>query len=178
MAAPEQRREAGDTSEAERDETPAERFDRNWSELLQELRVAQTGIQILSGFLLTLPFQARFTELPRGLVVVFLSAAVLATLSTALIVAPVTVHRILFRRHVKGLIVEVGDLMAKIGLSCLALTVVLVVVLVFGFVVDLTAAIIAGTICFLVFAVIWLGLPMALTRRGRRASGPSTRTRR
>lgn len=174
MAVPEQGSETGDIAQAERDETPAERFDRNWSELLQELRVAQTGIQILSGFLLILPFQARFTDLPGNLVVVFLSAAVLATLSMALIIAPVTAHRILFRRHAKGLIVEVGDTMAKIGLTCLALTVVLVVVLVFGFVVDVTAAIIAGTISLLVFAVLWLGLPVALTRRRPTASGESS----
>ncbi|HEY3340084.1 MAG TPA: DUF6328 family protein [Propionicimonas sp.] len=177
MAAPEQRREAGDVAEAERDETPTERFDRNWSELLQELRVAQTGIQILSGFLLTLPFQARFKDLAPVLVVVFLAAAVLATLSTALVVAPVTAHRILFRRHAKGLLVDVGDAMAKIGLNCLALTVVLVVVLVFGFVVDVTAGLVAGAICLLVFAVLWLALPMALTARGRTASGESAPTR-
>ena len=177
MAATEQVGGTGDVAEAERDETPAERFDRNWSELLQELRVAQTGIQILSGFLLTLPFQARFTDLSAPLVVVFLAAAVLGTLSTAFVVAPVTTHRILFRRHAKGLIVDVGDAMAKIGLTCLALTVVLVVVLLFGFVVDVTAAIIAGSICLLVFAVLWLGLPMALTRRGLTVPGESTPTR-
>ncbi len=173
MPAPEERREPGDVAEAERDETPTERFDRNWSELLQELRVAQTGIQILSGFLLTLPFQARFRELDPALVVVFLAAAVLATLSTALVIAPVTAHRILFRRHAKGLLVEVGNLMAKIGLSCLALTVVLVLVLVFGLVVDVTAGLVAGAICLVVFAVLWLALPMALTRRGRTATGES-----
>lgn len=177
MASPDQRPENGDVAEAERDETPAERFDRNWSELLQELRVAQTGIQILSGFLLTLPFQSRFTDLPAPLVVVFLTAAVLGTLSTAFVVAPVTAHRILFRRHAKGLLVDVGDAMAKIGLNCLALTVVLVVVLVFGFVVDVTAGLIAGAICLLVFAVLWLGLPMALSRRRGTASGESPPTR-
>ena len=176
MPASQERREPGDVAEAERDETQAERFDRNWSELLQELRVAQTGIQILSGFLLTLPFQSRFIDLDPTLVVVFLAAAVLATLSTAMVIAPVTAHRILFRRHAKGLLVDVGDVMAKIGLNCLALTVVLVLVLVFGFVVDVTAGLVAGAICLLVFAVLWLGLPMALTRRGRTASGESTPT--
>ena len=59
-------------SPTERNETPAERLDRNWSELLQELRVTQTGIQILTGFLLILPFQARFLDLDPALVAVFL----------------------------------------------------------------------------------------------------------
>ena len=58
----------------ERDEKPAERLDRNWAELLQELRVTQTGIQLLSGFLLTLPFQPRFADLDPALVLVFLAA--------------------------------------------------------------------------------------------------------
>ncbi|HEY3406598.1 MAG TPA: DUF6328 family protein [Propionicimonas sp.] len=177
MPASQERSEPGDVAEAARDETRAERFDRNWSELLQELRVTQTGIQILSGFLLTLPFQSRFADLDPTLVVVFLTAAVLATLSTALVIAPVTAHRVLFRRHAKGLLVDVGDVMAKIGLTCLALTVVLVLVLVFGFVVDVTAGLVAGAICLLVFAVLWLLLPVALTRRGRTAPGESAPTR-
>jgi len=155
----------------ERNETPAERLDRNWSELLQELRVTQTGIQILSGFLLTLPFQARFTELDPVLVAVFLTAVVLGTLATALIVAPVTAHRLLFRLHAKDLLVSSGDRMAKAGLSLLALAVVMVVALVFGFVLDLTAGLVAGGIALATFLVLWVGVPLLLARR-REHDGP------
>ena len=72
----------------ERHETPAERMDRNWNELLQELRVTQTGVQILSGFLLTLPFQSRFAELDGQQRTIFLVAVALSTIATALLVSP------------------------------------------------------------------------------------------
>ncbi|MBK5250221.1 MAG: sodium:proton antiporter, partial [Actinomycetales bacterium] len=67
---------------AERHETPAERSDRNWDELMQELRVTQTGTQILTGFLLTLPFQQRFTDLRPDQVRVYLVLVALAVLAT------------------------------------------------------------------------------------------------
>ena len=93
--------EEREPTQPERRETAAERSDRNWSELLQEVRVTQTGIQILSGFLLTVPFQARFTSLSPAMLGVFLGAVGFAALATLLVVAPVSLHRILFRRHVK-----------------------------------------------------------------------------
>lgn len=153
-----------------RNETPAERSDRNWSELIQELRVTQTGIQILSGFLLTLPFQARFAELDPVLVWIFLAAVLFGTLSTALVVAPASAHRLLFRRHAKVWLVNFGDRLAKAGLACLALTVVLVVTLVVGFVVNVTAALAAGGTSLVVFALLWL-LPAMLSRRAHPGSG-------
>ncbi|MDQ7993013.1 MAG: DUF6328 family protein [Propionicimonas sp.] len=149
----------------ERDERPAERLDRNWSELLQELRVTQTGIQILSGFLLTLPFQARFAELDPVLVAVFLAAVVLGTLATCVIVAPVTAHRLLFRRHAKDVLVSAGDLMAKAGLALLALAVTMVVALVFGFVLDPVAGLVAGAVALAGFVLLWVVVPFLLTRR-------------
>ena len=149
-------------SDDERDESPAQRLDRNWSELLQELRVTQTGIQILSGFLLTLPFQARFADLSPALLAVFLTAVVLGTLTTGLIVAPVTAHRLLFRRHAKDVLVMASDRMAKAGLVLLALTVVMVVTLVFGFVLDLTVGLVAGGVALLTFAVLWWVVPLRL----------------
>ena len=155
---------------SERNETPAERLDRNWSELLQELRVTQTGIQILSGFLLTLPFQARFTELDAVLKGVFLGAVAMGTLSTALVVAPVTAHRLLFRQHAKDILVDSGTLLAKAGLICLALTVVLVVTLIVGLVLDLSTGLVAGGACLVVFGVLWLGLPLWLGHRPERGA--------
>ena len=152
----------------ERNETPAERLDRNWAELLQELRVTQTGIQLLSGFLLILPFQTRFGDIDPALVGVFLAAVLLAVLSTALVLAPVTAHRLLFRRHEKDVLVNLGTVMAKAGLACLALTVGLVATLVVGVVVGLVAGIVTGAVSLLVFAVLWVVLPLALVRRGER----------
>ena len=145
-----------------RNETPAERIDRNWSELLQELRVTQTGIQILSGFLLTLPFQSRFAELPPLMVGVFLAAVAFGTLSTLLIVAPVTAHRMLFREHAKDLLVDLADRFAKAGLACLGITVTLVGSLVFGFVLGPVPGIVAAVICAVAFVVLWVVLPIRL----------------
>ncbi len=149
----------------ERHETEAERLDRNWVELLQELRVTQTGIQLLAGFLLTLPFQARFQDLDPVLEWVFLTAVVLATLSSGLIVAPAVAHRVLFRLHAKDQLVIAGDALAKMGLACLGLTIVSVVTLIFGVVRGLTSGIVAGVCCLLVFALLWLGLPAHMARR-------------
>ena len=151
----------------ERKETATERADRNWDELLQELRVTQTGIQILSGFLLTLPFQQRFSALDGLLRAVFLIAVTLATVSTGLIVAPVAAHRLLFRKHHKIQLVEMSDKLAKAGLSCLGLTVVTVVALVFGFVLGETAGFLAAGAAFALFLTLWVWMPIAAVRRDR-----------
>ena len=91
--------EAAERWDADRDETEAERLDRNWSSLLQELRVAQTGVQLLTGFLLTLPFQQRFTQLDTTMRTIYLVTVACSLASTLLLVAPVAMHRVLFRKH-------------------------------------------------------------------------------
>ena len=92
-----------------RDETEAERLDRNWTELLQELRVTQTGTQILTGFLLTIPFQQRFTELGPAQLAIYLVLVVFAVLATILALAPVSLHRALFRTGAKSRIVRLAN---------------------------------------------------------------------
>src|SRR5215217_8125607 len=96
-----------------RGETETERLDRNWNEMLQELRVTQTGTQILTGFLLTLAFQPRFQELDQFQVGVYLVLVGLAVLATCLGLAPVTLHRALFRQQAKDRIVHTGDLLLR-----------------------------------------------------------------
>ena len=118
--------------DADRDETEAERYDRNWLELIQELRVAQTGIQVLAGFLLTVPFSSRFKDIARQDRVLFLVAFGLAMLTIGLMIAPVAMHRFLFGRHKKDVLVRVGHRSAKFGLAALGLTLVAVTVLIFG----------------------------------------------
>jgi uncharacterized membrane protein YbjE (DUF340 family) len=164
---PEHQRQA-DADGAERDETPTERADRNWDELLQELRVTQTGIQILSGFLLTLPFQQRFTTLDDSLRTLYLVAVALATVSTGLVVAPVAAHRLLFRQHRKTELVTTADRLAKLGLTSLGLTVVVVLALVFGVVLGDTAALIAGAAALALFIVLWVLVPLSVQRATRR----------
>jgi hypothetical protein len=83
----------------ERGETELERLDRNWNSLLQELRVVQTGVQLLTGFLLTLPFQQRFDVLGEHMRVVYLATVGFSVGATVFLIAPVAMHRLLFRRH-------------------------------------------------------------------------------
>lgn len=149
-----------------RQETPNERADRNWSELLQELRVMQTGVQILTGFLLTLPFQSRFADLDRYQVNVYLALVIAAVIATALIVAPVSVHRVLFRKQMKGNIVTLTDRITRIALAVLALVITGVAMLVFDVVVGRTAGVVAGSAALVLMALLWVLLPEMLRRRG------------
>lgn len=148
-----------------RDETEAERSDRNWVELIQELRVAQTGVQVLAGFLLTLPFSAVFGSISERHRVVYLVAFSLAVITVGLMTAPVSLHRFLFAKHEKDTLVRVGDLFAKSGMACMGLTLVTVVVLIFGVVVNDTAGVVAGAVVLVVYGVAWVVLPLVVLRR-------------
>jgi hypothetical protein len=165
-----------DPDGAERHESAAERADRNWNELLQELRVTENGVQILTGFLLTLPFQQRFGGLDPALRVVYLVALTLAVVSTGLVVAPVVWHRVLFRRHAKTELVSAADRITKAGLLTLALTVVAAVAVVFGFVAGTAAAILGGAVALVFFLVQWVAVPQRMASRLRTARAqPPTR---
>ncbi|GAA1497437.1 DUF6328 family protein [Paeniglutamicibacter kerguelensis] len=97
-----------------RNETVEERLDRNWNELLQELRVMQTGVQILAAFLVVLPFQSRFTILNAADRVFYMVLLVFSALLIVLIVTPVAVHRHLFGHRVKVTTVRMGHAISKI----------------------------------------------------------------
>ena len=101
--------EEPDAGQDGRDETITERLDRNWAELLQELRVIQTGTQILTGFLLAAVFQSRFDELDAFQRDTYLVLVVTSVLTTLVGLAPVSLHRALFRRQAKATIVRVTD---------------------------------------------------------------------
>jgi hypothetical protein len=142
-----------------RDETDLERWDRNFSELLQELRVAQTGVQILFAFLLTLPFTNRFdriTEFDRGTYVVTTLATACAT---ALLIAPVSYHRLVFRQGRKPQVVRFAAQMAKAGLVFLLIAMLGAVFLVIDVVLGspLTGFLVAGLAVLYVF--LWYVLP-------------------
>jgi hypothetical protein len=143
----------------ERNETSAERADRNWAELLQELRVSQTGVQLLTAFLLSLPLQQRFTSLSSAQRAIYLVAVCLSVLATGLLVAPVAVHRAVFQRHEKAELVIVGDRAARAGLAFLALAVSVVVVLIFSVVVGGVGAAVAGAASISLLGSLWWWLP-------------------
>ncbi len=87
----------------ERGETEIQRLDRNWNSLLQELRVVQTGVQLLTGFLLTLPFQQRFDVLDPPMRNLYLATVGCSVGATVLLIAPVGMHRLLFRQRARKL---------------------------------------------------------------------------
>ena len=89
-----------------RDETPQERADRNFTELLQELRVAQTGVQILFAFLLTLPFSSRFADISARDRVAYVVTLLASAAAAVLLIAPVSYHRLVFRRNRKQELVQ------------------------------------------------------------------------
>lgn len=147
-----------------RRETRLERYDRNWNELLQELRVTQTGIQVLFGFLLILPFQTTFADLGRLERGLYLVVFGLIALSTLFNLAPVSAHRLLFQRDRKDDIVRIGDRFAKAGLICLALALVGATMLVVDLVMGPVTGIIAGCVLLVIAAVLWFAVPLTLQR--------------
>lgn len=148
-----------------RDETESERNDRNWTEILQELRVIQTGTQILTGFLLTLAFQQRFTDLDAYQIDTYLALVIVAVLATALALTPVALHRALFRRRAKGMIVKIANVMLRATLAAVGLTLTGTAMLVFDVVVSRPAGIIAGVVSLVVVILAWVALPTIV--RGR-----------
>lgn len=140
----------------ERRRTPSRRtLARNWDELLQEIRVTQTGVQILTGFLLTVPFSQRFGDLSDFERKTYLAVLGGAVLTTALVVAPVAFHRMLFRRRRRELLVESANRFAIAGLGTLALTVSGVVLLVVDVVLGTRQGFVAGGIVFVALALTW-----------------------
>ncbi|MGV0734891.1 DUF6328 family protein [Mycobacterium syngnathidarum] len=156
-----------------RHETEAERLDRNWSSLLQELRVVQTGVQLLTGLLLTLPFQERFSMLDGPMRVLYLATVACSSAATALLVAPVGMHRLLFRRHRLNLLVSAAHRCAFLGLVLLGLAMTGVTELIFDTVAGREAGVIAGAVALLTFVGVWLLLPLVMRLGHPMSSGSS-----
>lgn len=162
--------------EAGRRETPLERADRNFTELLQELRVTQTGVQLLFAFLLTLAFTARFPSLDDVQRGTYVATLLLAVVAASAFMAPAALHRSLFQRHAKPQIVRVSSRLAIAGLVALALALTGSVLLVVDVSLGRTAGVVAGAGTFLLHCGLWGVLPLALRRSATvpdRAAGQS-----
>jgi len=153
-------------------ETPEQRDDRNLIDLLQELRVGTLGVQVLFGFLLGLPFTARFSRLEAWQRWLYLAIVLLSSISIILLVAPVAYHRLLFRQHQLGSLLRASNAMAIAGLTTVALAVTGVVLLVTSYVQPGVPTPVLTIIVGALFASLWFVLP--LTRRGR-APSPGSR---
>jgi Family of unknown function (DUF6328) len=152
-------RSGGNVSGMAEDETEGERLDRNFADLLQELRVAQAGVQILFAFLLTLPFSARFGAVDAAEEAIYVVALLSAATSAAMIIAPVAYHRALFRRGRKREIVRSAHRMASGGLAFLLVSMVGSVFLVMDFVLGRPLGIVIGAASFALFVLLWGALP-------------------
>ncbi len=134
-------------------------LDRNWSELLQELRVTQTGTQILTGFLLTLPFNSRFSDLARPEATSTWSSWSGPVVTTGLNLAPVAHHRVLFRRRKRRWLVAAANAAARATLFMLALDSAAVVLFVFDVVLGLAAGVAAAAVVLLFLLGLWGAVP-------------------
>jgi hypothetical protein len=150
-----------------RDESENERLDRNWNEMLQELRVIQTGTQILTGFLLAAAFQSRFGDLDDYQRTVYLCLVVASILTTVFGLAPVSLHRALFRMQAKAQVVHVTDRILQATMVGVAVTLAGTALLVFDVVLDRTAGIVVGVVVLVVVLAVWVVLPRASRRSVR-----------
>lgn len=156
-----------------RNETVAEQLDRNWTALLQELRVLQTGTQLLTGFLLTVAFQPTFRGLAGWQVALYLAVVSLAVVSTVVALMPVALHRALFRRRAMAELVRWGDRMLRLGMASTGIAIVGVLALVFGVAAGLAGALVAGVLGALLVGVLWLALPAGVRRHEPAPGGTS-----
>ncbi|GAA3916045.1 DUF6328 family protein [Microbacterium invictum] len=158
-------RTAPEVKDDGRAETADERADRNWSEVLQELRVLQTGTQILTGFLLALAFQPAFADLDDVERAFYLTLVVLAAISAIVALAPVAFHRTVFRHHAKPTVVAYGHAALITALATVSVLLVGVVAFVFLVVVGAAASWISGIALGILIAALWAAIPFALRRQ-------------
>jgi hypothetical protein len=157
-------KESGQQPRTPRQETPEERADRNLAELLQELRVVQTGVQILFAFLLGLAFTSRFSQLDTFQRDTYVVTLLLTVVTSAVLATPVALHRALFHRGVKPRIVALSARHAQIGLVLLTMALNGAVLLLMDVVLGGAAAIFITTVTTAIFIGLWFLLPWAIRR--------------
>ncbi len=148
----------------DRGENAAQQLDRNWNELLQELRVSQTGVQLLTAFLLSIPFQQRFETVTHSQRMIYLVVVGLALISTGLLLAPVSIHRRVFRLHERRELVHVANVLAQAGLATLSLALAGVATLIFDITEGPTAGIVSDVVTLAMLAALWYLIPLFLRR--------------
>jgi hypothetical protein len=146
-------------------ESEEERLDRELIELLQELRVALPGVQVLFAFLLAVPFYQRWSEATSFQRDVYFAALCLALFATALLIAPTALHRLNFRAREKKAIVMISNRLTIVGTAVLALAMVAVMVLISDVLFGVVATVVTGVLAAIVFALLWAALPLAQRMR-------------
>jgi hypothetical protein len=150
-------------------ESRDERLARNVSELLQELRVAQAGVQFLFGFLLAVAFTEHYARASGFEKVTHLVAVVFATASVALLTAPAAWHRLLFRQGQRPAILRAANGLMVTGLACLAIAMTATVLLLFNVVAGTLFAVVVAVLVAVMFGLLWFVLPLRIRRNGNGA---------
>jgi protein-S-isoprenylcysteine O-methyltransferase Ste14 len=154
-----------------RNETHLERADRNLAELLQELRVVAIGVQVLLGFLLIVPFNSGFSRVTGAERYLYLAVLVTVAVAAGLMIAPTSLHRLIFRQGDKQYLVETGNQLAILGIICLtvAMTGILAFItgLLFGWIAGVVGAVISGIFYF----TCWWGVGLRRRRHLRERRG-------
>lgn len=153
-------------------ETEAERRNRNYNELLQELRVAETGVQLLFAFLLSIAFQQRFTELNSVDLDLYVASLLCAAIAALLLIAPAAAHRLLFRRKVKEELVRWTSVLASLGLAFLFLAMFGSIALILNVVVGTTVCIVVTSTLAVAAAWVWYLHPLRWRRRSELETPP------
>jgi hypothetical protein len=155
-----------------RDETEEERLDRNLGELLQELRIALPGVQVLFAFLLAVPYQKEFSKVTEFDKRIYFATLLLTALSAALLIAPTAYHRITFRYQQKHRLVFIANRCALAGLLALALAMICAVTLITDFLFGTVTTIIVVVLGVGMFGTLWLALPLRRRLKYRREGLP------
>jgi high-affinity Fe2+/Pb2+ permease len=148
----------------QRDETPAERLDRNFNEMLGGLRVALPGVQVLFAFLLTVPFSQGFASISQFQRILYLGVLLSTALASFLLITPTAYHRMVFRQGRKGEVVSFANRIVLVGLAFLGVAMTGAILLITHFLFGPATAIPVTVVAGLVIAVLWYLLPWA---RGR-----------
>jgi hypothetical protein len=152
MTTPEPKLPAGDLTEP--------MINRNWTELVQELRATQIGVQVLIGFLLALPYTEKFDTLDHFEKAAYLAVLSIAVAASAAVLAPIAYHRILFRRGLRPWLVETANTIARAGLVLAGLSMCGVVFLAFDLVAGTAAGVAASLVAVVGYVVLWLVVPL------------------
>ena len=159
---PDARPEAG--ASEPRQESAAERDDRNLAELLQELRVVSLGVQVLFGFLLSLPFTVKFDRLSDRQRDLYLTSVVLSAVAATLLLGPVAYHRVVFRQGMKGGLVRFANVMAIVGLAAVGAAILAAVALVTDYVAGTLPATVITALVAVLLVTLWFAIPIARRR--------------
>ena len=149
-----------DSREESREESTEQRDDRNLAELIQELRVAGLGVQVLFAFLLSLPFTTRFVQLSTGQRDLYLASLILAAVAITLLIGPAAYHRLVFRRGMKERLVRFANVLAILGLAAVAAAVLAAVLLLTWYVAGALAGALITAVIGVMVGSLWFAVPL------------------